>query len=117
MINIDKDSKSSFQSGEISAILQREAEFDRPKPVPFPNQLDADEVSPLNVFDDSKAKHDESQLRVIELELEKERLRSQLDKQKMAVVVSKADVIFAAKLGESKSLQWTVENQSSELWP
>ncbi len=41
-------------------------------------------------------------------ESEVNRLKRELAKQKMAVVVSKAEVIFSGSVGETKELKWTV---------
>jgi hypothetical protein len=39
---------------------------------------------------------------------EVDRLKRELTKQKMAVVVSKAEVIFSGAVGESKEVKWIV---------
>jgi hypothetical protein len=45
------------------------------------------------------------------------RLKHELAKQKMAVIKSKAEVIFSAKPGDTQHLSWIIENQSTEPWP
>ena len=59
----------------------------------------------------------ENERRKRAMEGEMERLKRELAKQKMAVITSKADVIFSAGPGDIHELTWRVQNQSSEPWP
>lgn len=76
----------------------------RSQPVPFPSQQDAEAER-------------EAEQRKKAMETEMDRLKRELAKQKMAVIKSKADLLFSAAPGDLHELSWTVQNQSTEPWP
>jgi hypothetical protein len=52
----------------------------------------------------------EEKIKLQQREMEIARLNRELAKPKMGVVLSKAEVIFAGKPGETKTLEWQIQN-------